>query len=415
MILELFYNYFVGWKKYLIYLLFFFLIYFFNKFDLDIIWLNLKSLIVITLLIIFIIIVLTKLNNIIVVINKFIFKYLLFIIKIRREFNFAFMLRVILSLFIFIDLFLIKILFLHTRNRTVFYFFRLIVYYNILILFTFPIFLIIELYTTVLFFFEKPIELYTYISKRIDFFLITICIVLLLEIKWINVIIFIWILDQLVLTYYHWIKSFFNIKVDSITNWRQSCIALRLAFNNCGMSYNTLARNLKQMNEYRYKVIFLFRGLVYDNNGKINKEFADARFKIMFDIYGAYTYYFWNNYYIKYQKMKNAAWEYYDSHNDEEFILRYLNNYIIGFGMNKESFKKYFYNTNIVKILIENELSDKFYKKIYILIYNVLVIFKDNEILFNDFFVLREKFDLRLHYDYMNKIEVKEFFNKFKI
>lgn len=110
--------------------------------------------------------------------------------------------------------------------------------------------------------------------------------------------------------------------------------------------------------------------------------------------------------------MKNAAWEYYDSSNDEEFILRYLNNYIVGLGMDKEGFKKYFNENSLLNILLQNDLNDKFYANVYIILYNVLLNFKNDLTLIDDFFFLRVKYDLRLHYDYTNNSDVKQFFDK---
>ena len=83
---------------------------------------------------------------------------------------------------------------------------------------------------------------------------------------------------------------------------------------------NNIARNLMQISEHRYKVIFLFKGLVFDKNLELNKEFVDLRFIFMKNFYKLYVQYYWNNYYTKYQMMKNAAWEFYDSSNNENLF-----------------------------------------------------------------------------------------------
>ena len=240
MILEYLNKFFVGIIKFIIYILLLILIIIFVKFDNNKILLILllcKFIVYISLIWIIIIYIYTRLNDKIIIINKNILKYFPFIIKLRRELNFAFFLRIILSFFIFIDMFFIKILFLHKRKKSFFYFIRLVLYFNIFIFITLPFYLIIELYTSILFFLEKPLELGQYIKKRSDFLILTIFIFLLFNIKWINIIICIWIFDTIFTTYYYWFKSWKNIKVNSIFNWQQSCIALRLAFNNNGMSY----------------------------------------------------------------------------------------------------------------------------------------------------------------------------------
>lgn len=58
------------------------------------------------------------------------------------------------------------------------------------------------------------------------------------------------------------------------------------------MSYNTIARNLKQMSEYRYKVILFYKGLVFDNKGNLNEQFVKTRFVFMKTLYELYVNHF---------------------------------------------------------------------------------------------------------------------------
>lgn len=57
-------------------------------------------------------------------------------------------------------------------------------------------------------------------------------------------------------------------------------------------------------------------------------------------------------------------------------------------------------------------MSMKFYKEFYYIIYNVLITLKTNNELRQEFFKIREKYDLTSYIDYSNEKDIKEFFIK---
>jgi hypothetical protein len=171
---------------------------------------------------------------------------------------------------------------------------------------------------------------------------------LIFNIKWIDIVIMFWILDKIITTYYYWVTNYLSLRDDIVNTWNIKCIGLKQAFNNTNTYYEHTANELIDVMNYRDKVILLFKGINLNVNSEIDEDFKKIKFKILQIFYNEYIN-FWNKYYIEFQMMKGVMWKYYESYNDEDFILKYLHIYIIGSEMDSESFEK-------KQLLVENIL-----------------------------------------------------------
>jgi len=398
-----------------IYIILFLIIIYFKKYDFLIIINFLKWFCIITFIWLFNIILRKYFINYIIEFNKFVLKYFPILIKLRKELiDIPFILRVILSFFIFIDMFFIYILRLETKNQNIFYFIRLLIYYNIILWISLPFYLINDFYINILFFLEKGMEIKEYIKSRINFLILSIIFILLFNIKWINIIILIWILDIIITAYFYWIYNFYDFIKDIKFSWKRASKILRISFFTASLNYDKIANELIHIKDYRYKVILLFKGILYNVNNEYSEIFINLKFNLFKKIYNFFINEFWNNYYIEYKLMQNIMWIYYDFNNDEEFILYYIHNYIIGYSMDNDSFEEYFLKIDVDE-LIKDELSKKFYIEIYFLILYILKELQLNNNLLKKFFIIRNKYDLRLNLNFLEEKEIKEFFNQINL
>ena len=146
MLREWFSKFFYSRGKYLIYILGSFSIIYLEKFNINIVFNILIWFSIITIIWVVNIFLRKYLLDKIIVVNEYIYKKFFILIKLRWEFiNIPLFIRIILSLFMYVDMFLLKILHLYSRTKNTFYFIRLLIYYNILIWITLPFFLIVDL------------------------------------------------------------------------------------------------------------------------------------------------------------------------------------------------------------------------------------------------------------------------------
>lgn len=307
MLQEWFNKIFYGRVKWLIYILSLLLIYYLDKYDFKIVIGVSKFIIIISIIWIINIILRKHYMHYIIYINTIINTNYPIIIKLRREFiNLPFILRIILSLIIFIDMFLIKILYLETRKKNKFYFIRLLIYYNILIWVSLPFHLISELYEIILRFINK-VDILNYFYLRLNFLFLSIVFILLLDIKRIDFIILIWILDTIITLYYYWVINFLKFKSFKWNDWKENNYLLYTAFFNTGGDYNDLANHLIYLEDERTKIILFLK----DSNFIKDEKTLYKKF--------------WNKYYIKFQQNKQILFDFYSFDNEEEFFLSFFN------------------------------------------------------------------------------------------
>ena len=104
------------------------------------------------------------------------------------------------------------------------------------------------------------------------------------------------------------------------------------------------------------------------------------------------------------------SFDYYDSKNDEQFILVILNKVIEIFGDNKDNTIQ-ISDIEIYKYL--EEIFDKrFNFKQYIFIKNVIKRIKEDDKLLVKFFHLRVKYDFTFYENFTNEEDIKEFFKE---
>lgn len=414
MLLKIYNKYFTSRVLVLIFVISFLYIYYFNKLNIIQIKDILEAVIIISAIYLVNIIVKKYFMNQIIKFNKFILKYFPILIKIRKELiNIPFYLRIILSLYIYIDMFLIFVLRLKSRKQNIFYFIRSLIYFNIMIWITLPFYLINDLYVGILFFLEIGIGIKKFIISRIKFLLLSIIFALLFNISWINIIISIWILDSILTTYFYWFDNWNRRNRELTENWKLKSTALRIAYNQIALNYQKMNTELISIANYRITVILLFKGLLDEE--KYKEQFINCRFRLFNDFHLFYVNKFWINYYIDFCVMKNLMWFWTSIDSDELFILMYINNYIIDneFEINKLT---NIFKTMDIKAIIDRNLSDKFYTDLYFLVFNVLVFLKKDETFLKEFIFLKENFNLSnisllMLYNEENK-EIKDFLIK---
>ena len=241
-----------------------------------------------------------------------------------------------------------------------------------------------------------------------NFLMLTIIFALLFNIKWINIVILLWILDTIFTSYYYWISNYLNLTSGIKTNWNVKCTELRHAFNSINLNYYRVANSLIELTEYRNKVILLFKGIwIEKKDGNINLSFS-----LFKNFYIMYIKEYWNEYFLKFLLMKNVMWFYYNTHNDEDFILKYIHTYIIGSEISNEKWEEKQLLVISIEEIINDETSNKIYEEFYYSIYNVLAILKMSEKLRRDFFIIRKKYNLSSDQNYTDKPDVIQFFEK---
>jgi hypothetical protein len=105
------------------------------------------------------------LKNYVKIFNKFLFDRIFFLQNFRYYFlNIPYLMKFVLRLYIYFDIFLIEILYLKTRKKNFFYFLRLFIYYNILIWTILPFYLLSEFYEAILEFLRSNITVLEYIN-----------------------------------------------------------------------------------------------------------------------------------------------------------------------------------------------------------------------------------------------------------
>jgi len=338
--------------------------------------------------------------------NRILFNNFRILIKIRKYFfDIPLLLRIILSLYIFLDKFLIKILFLETRKRNWFYFLRRFLYLNILIWVSLPFYFFKELYGIILVIVElNEISLKDIIWLRAHFLFLTIICVLLLDIERIDFIIFAWIIDVVVIKiYYEWLKEWKQMYTFNEFDLRITCMNMQSSFYQVRMNYNEYCNSLiSDISPLRRRVLLVYKGLTKEeiNLCKI------SLFEKFIEIYNNW----WNDYYSQFLLSNSNSFDYYDSKNDEQFILVILNKVIEIFGDNKDNTIQ-ISDIEIYKYL--EEIFDKrFNFKQYIFIKNVIKRIKEDDKLLVKFFHLRVKYDFTFYENFTNEEDIKEFFKE---
>lgn len=396
-------NYLLNRRAWWIYPSAIFFIIYFDKYDYVKVLNILMNITTITLFwILFIIIPRKYFMKQIINVNIILLKYFPFILRLRKEFiNLPFLLRIILSLFISVDMILIKILYLETRKKNLFYFLRAVLYYNIIILMTLPFYFIVSLYKIITEFIDNYLEVLNYLKLRINFLILSIIFISLFNISRIDIIIAIWVLDTLIMIYKEWYRSWIEITEEGKkgNTWIERAYVLQLSFNNIGMSYDRTAHNLIFFEDERDSHILLFKGLNTNQIGifVIMKKIRDI------------TRRYWNNIFYKYGISRHKAWLYYSYETDDQFILNFLVELIDTLGY--EEFLK-FYKKNDIEKIVNDEIDLRFYKKINRTVYKYLYNFLDNEELIKEFYVLKEKYPFELLGNFTEEKDVKAFLDK---
>jgi hypothetical protein len=398
--------------RFLIYLLGMFFIIYLDIYDFEKIFYTFYSILKITViwLVLFLIprvYFLEQIKNF----NKWVAKNLGVLIRLRKIIiDFELICRIILSLYIFIDMFLIKILLLYTRKRTWFYFIRRLFYYNILLVLVLPFFFIKELYIIILNVIDGNISVKDCKELRLYFLLLSIIFVLLFDITKIGIIIICWLIDIILITCYdcwgewkEWIEEN-DLKEISI---KQYFSFLIIYFEDNRLEYNQLANSFL-IGIGRIQTILLFKGLNYD------EDILNNNLKLYLFFYSYYKR-FWNNYYICYIIDQVYTFKYYESYNDEHFILWILNEIIVEeCGDNKEEFKDNLNNLSF-DLLFEQRFDLRFHLLQYNMLLDLFNKFNKNNELVDEFFLLKNKYDFVLYKDYTKEEDVSKFLLKLKI
>jgi hypothetical protein len=397
--------------RFLIYLLGMFFIIYLDRYDFEKIFYTFYSILKITViwLVLFLIprvYFLEQIKNF----NKWVVKNFGVLIRLRKIIiDFELIFTIILSLYIFIDMFLIKILLLYTRKRTWFYFIRRLFYYNILLVLVLPFFFIKELYTVILYVINGNVSIKNYLELRLHFLLLSIIFVLLFDIERIDIIIICWVVDTILIVYYKWWDGWKVLKVDNNLkekDVRQYCSLLMFSFKDINLEYNDLACIfLKGLG--REETILLFKGLNYEEdilNNNLN----------LYLIFWSYYERFWNNYYACYLNDQAYTFKYYDINNDEHFILFIFSEIIVeGCGDNKEEFKDNLNNLEF-DYVIGFRFDKRFHLSQYNMMLNLVNKFKENNKLVDEFFVLKNKYNFDFFKDYTKEEDVSKFLLKLK-
>lgn len=399
-------------KSYLFifYIIFFFIIFYLDKIDNNKIIDITIFIVVVTIFWILVILFRNIYIKYFIYLNNIIQEKYIFILKIRWEIiNIPFWIMFILSNFMYIDKILIYILFLNTRQINFFYFFRLVLYYNILIWLSLIFFLISDLYHGILILLEFNTKIKDYLKDRIHFFLFSLILALLFNIRFIDIIILLWIFDTIFTTYYIWIQNYFT--ADRTKDWSLKVIVLRQSFNIIKLNYVRLANSMRILIEFRKQTILFFKNLNYEFNDQIN---FFKKYTLFSNFYIYFFEKFWKDKFSKFLEMKTVMWFFYQQcKSDEDFILKYIHIYIIGSEMDNESFiNKQLLIQNISDIL-EDEMNLIYFKEAYFAIYNVLNILKHYKDIREKFFSLRLKYQYLPYNTYGEYPDIKEFFIEF--
>jgi len=399
-------------KSYLFifYIIFFFIIIYLDKIDNNKIIDITIFIVVVTIFWILVILFRNIYIKYLIYLNNIIQEKYIFILKIRWEIiNIPFWIMFILSNFMYIDKILIYIFFLNTRQINFFYFFRLVLYYNILIWLSLIFFLISDLYHGILILLEFNTKIKDYLKDRIHFFLFSLILALLFNIRFIDIIILLWIFDTIFTTYYIWIQNYFT--ADRTKDWSLKVIVLRQSFNTIKLNYVKLANSMRILIEFRKQTILFFKNLNYEFNDQIN---FFKKYTLFSNFYIYFFEKFWKDKFSKFLEMKTVMWFFYQQcKSDEDFILKYIHIYIIGSEMDNDSFiNKQLLIQNISDIL-EDEMNLIYFKEAYFAIYNVLNILKHFKDIREKFFSLRLKYQYLPYNTYGEYPDIKEFFIEF--
>jgi hypothetical protein len=397
-----------GKGKFWIYFLGVMLVLYFDRYNINIIFEVSLSIIKLTIFwIIFIIIPRKYFLDTIKKFNRYLYNYFRFILKFRKIFIYVSkFIQIIVSFFIFIDQFLIKLLVLETNNNdTISYFIKNFLYCNIMMIILLPFYFIKELYYIVLKFCDSDINIKDYLEWRLHFLLLSIIFILLLNVKRIDIIIIIWIVDTVITFYYSWWKEFKDLKEGENINLRVYSILLMLAFKSTGMTYNELLNSIiLDVNMLRNYTILFFKGLSLD-------EIENLKFDWYKNLENYYYKNYWVNYYISWLTDRENIFYYYSSVNEEHFKLWFL--YIL-FEEELENNKLKFLNKVKVNELVYNTFDVRFHKYQYDMLINLCLKLRNNEDLIEEFLKLKYKYGSFLYSNEYNEEDIKNFMYKIK-
>jgi hypothetical protein len=193
--------------------------------------------------------------------------------------------KIILLIYVFVDMVLHCIFFLNTRNLNKFYLIRWIIYKHIMFIIVLPMELVFELYKKIVEFIVKPIKVKEYIKWRVYLFVIVIICLILFKISFIYIILGIWIIDTIVNKYINIFKyiKLENLEKKTIAN-KIRTIQEILPYNDCFSSHFELYDNVICYQLERIDSIIIWQGIMEEIKKKrenitfINEENKNLEF-----------------------------------------------------------------------------------------------------------------------------------------
>jgi len=230
---------------------------------------------------------------------------------------------------------------------------------------------------------------------------------LLLDIERIDILIAAWVIDTVIIKiYYEWWKQWKELNELKKIDWRIYSINLREAFDQVRMNYNEYFNSLiSDEGSLRNKVLLIYKGLKKEEEELCKIEFIEK----IIEKYNNW----WNNYYIEWALNMNRGFYYYDSRNDEEFILNSLVKVTEAVEEEEGGIIK-IVDKDIYELMLE--LFDKrFYPEQHKMIFEIIKkLHKNNNELLRKFLELKKEFDnfdSNIE-DYTKKEKIIEFFVK---